>query len=209
MPRKKACYVNEVDPIKDVKKIDLIKHILAMEENGQRNLLLFTLGINTAYLISDLTALKFTNLLEVKQNKVHAKAQIMMKETDVGKKIYIHLTKKMQRDILAFMQDQHPTWYEVGDLDHYIFISRMHNGGERAISRHQVWSIISEAATKAGLKNIGPHSMRKTFGYHLYKNGTDIKLIQDILNHSSTTITCRYIGIAQEDKGQPVHSPGL
>ncbi|WP_241433230.1 hypothetical protein [Listeria cornellensis] len=78
--------MNEVDPIKDVEKIDLIKHILAMGEYGQRNLLLFTLGINTAYLISDLTALKFSNLLEVNQNKVHAKAQIMMKETDAGKK---------------------------------------------------------------------------------------------------------------------------
>ncbi|MBC6316877.1 tyrosine-type recombinase/integrase [Listeria grandensis] len=49
--------------------------------------------------------------------------------------------------------------------------------------------ILSEAGKKAGLKNIGPHSMSKTFGYHLYKNGTSVELIQDLLNHSSAKIT--------------------
>ncbi|WP_268818337.1 integrase [Paenibacillus alkaliterrae] len=46
---------------------------------------------------------------------------------------------------------------------------------------------------------IGCHSHRKTFGYHAYKLGTDIVLLQQIFNHSSPSVTLRYIGILQCD----------
>ncbi|WP_416348689.1 hypothetical protein [Listeria seeligeri] len=42
--------------------------------------------------------------------------------------------------------------------------------------------------------------MRKTFGYHLYKNGVGLELIQLFLNHSSPRISLRYISIEQGDK---------
>ncbi len=41
--------------------------------------------------------------------------------------------------------------------------------------------------------------MRKTFGYHHYKKFNDVVLLQKILNHSSSSITLRYIGISQEE----------
>ena len=41
--------------------------------------------------------------------------------------------------------------------------------------------------------------MRKTFGYHAYKKGMDITVIQKLLNHSSTAVTLSYIGITRDD----------
>ncbi|WP_259455111.1 tyrosine-type recombinase/integrase [Listeria monocytogenes] len=67
---------------------------------------------------------------------------------------------------------------------------------------------MSTADKKAGLENLGTHSMRKTFGYHLYKNGVGLELIQVLVNYSPK-ITLRYIGIEQEDKDQAVSSLGL
>ncbi|WP_234288470.1 tyrosine-type recombinase/integrase [Listeria ivanovii] len=90
-----------------------------------------------------------------------------------------------------------------------MFTSRKKNGGERPLSRQQGWYIISKAGKKAGLQHLGTHSMRKTFGYHLYKNGVGLELIQLLSNHSSPKITLRYIGIEQEDKDQAVSSLGL
>ncbi len=46
--------------------------------------------------------------------------------------------------------------------------------------------------------NVGTHTMRKTFGYHHYKQFNDVALLQKILNHSSPSITLRYISIYQE-----------
>ena len=43
------------------------------------------------------------------------------------------------------------------------------------------------------------HTMRKTFGYHHYKQFNDVALLQKILNHSSPSITLRYISIYQEE----------
>ncbi|WP_436242946.1 tyrosine-type recombinase/integrase [Paenibacillus sp. LjRoot56] len=46
---------------------------------------------------------------------------------------------------------------------------------------------------------MGTHTLRKTFGYFAYKAGTDIVLLQQIFNHSSPSVTLRYIGILQDD----------
>ena len=45
---------------------------------------------------------------------------------------------------------------------------------------------------------IGTHSLRKTFGYHHYKQFDNIELLQKIFNHSYSAITLRYIGIEQD-----------
>ena len=43
------------------------------------------------------------------------------------------------------------------------------------------------------------HSLHKTFFYHLYKIYKDVALLQALLNHSSPSITLRYIGISQDN----------
>ncbi len=54
----------------------------------------------------------------------------------------------------------------------------------------------AEAARAVNLMQpVGTDTMRKTFGYHAYHNGTDVAIIHDILNHSSPRITLRSIGI--------------
>ena len=40
--------------------------------------------------------------------------------------------------------------------------------------------------------------LRKTFGYHFYQEKKDIALLQTIFNHSTPTVTLRYIGINQD-----------
>lgn len=53
---------------------------------------------------------------------------------------------------------------------------------------------------KAGLNIVvGTHTMRKTFGYHHYKQNKDVAMLQMIFNHSNPRTTLRYIGIAQDE----------
>ena len=47
---------------------------------------------------------------------------------------------------------------------------------------------------------IGTHTMRKTFGYHAYKNGVSLELLMGIFNHSTQAMTLRYIGITESQK---------
>lgn len=51
-----------------------------------------------------------------------------------------------------------------------------------------------------GLEGISTHSFRKYFATNLYVNNNyNIQLVREILQHSSTVITQKYIGIQQKD----------
>ena len=66
------------------------------------------------------------------------------------------------------------------------------------MERGQAWNILHDAGKRFGLEKIGTHTMRKTFGYHFYKQTGDIVTLQKIFNHASIHITLRYIGIEQD-----------
>ena len=60
--------------------------------------------------------------------------------------------------------------------------------------------MINTACKKANIEgNFGTHTLRKTFGYHFYKQFKDIVMLQKILNHSHPSITLRYIGIDEDE----------
>ena len=73
----------------------------------------------------------------------------------------------------------------------------------------QTWKIISDAAEVLGLENIGTHSLCKTFGDHQIKRGTNVTLLMKTFNHSSESVTLRYIGITQDDMDAAVQALDL
>ncbi|MGX7201597.1 recombinase [Enterococcus plantarum] len=196
-----------VEPFRDKKQIDAMKAILSSGKMGQRNVLLFSIGINTAYRISDLRRLKLSDVLTISRDRVIAKDRLEMKEQKTGKHNSIIISNKLRKLIMEYCTEVFS--YEIAnrEFDHYLFPSQ--KGTDEPMKRQTLWEILSNAAKSIGVSNIGSHSMRKTFGYFLYKNGTSIEIIQDLLNHSSQRETLRYIGITQEDKDTAVISLDL
>jgi len=70
----------------------------------------------------------------------------------------------------------------------------------------QAYRILNHSAKSIGLNEIGTHSMRKSFGYHYYKKTKDIALLMELFNHSSQTVTLRYIGISQDVLNNSINS---
>ncbi|MEW9122691.1 MAG: tyrosine-type recombinase/integrase [Thermotaleaceae bacterium] len=182
--------MNFVEPIREIKHIETIKKLL---KDNPRDHLLFVIGINTAFRVSDLLELKYKDVMDEKQN-LHT--YFKLKETKTGKNNKVIITKNVQKALKSYIKENFN-----GELDEYLFKSRK---GVRAINRKSAWRIIGDAARIIGLTDIGVHSLRKTFAYHQYKAGTDIVLLQDMLNHSSPAITLRYIGITQDEKDRAV-----
>jgi integrase len=63
----------------------------------------------------------------------------------------------------------------------------------------QAHRIVRAGGESIGLE-VSCHSLRKTFGYHAWKNGTPPALLMKIYNHSGFEVTKRYLCIEQEDK---------
>ena len=65
---------------------------------------------------------------------------------------------------------------------------------ERAVQKH-----LKAVCDVLQIENVSTHSFRKWYATEIYKrNGNDILLVQQLLQHSSPTITRRYIGISDE-----------
>jgi len=61
------------------------------------------------------------------------------------------------------------------------------------LTRQSIWKIVSDAANAAGLEEkVSPHSLRHSFATHLLDGGADIRVVQELLGHSSVTTTQIY-----------------
>ena len=68
-----------------------------------------------------------------------------------------------------------------------------------AISERQVQKHLKAACEYLGLSGISTHSFRKYFATQIYiNNGYNIELVRQLLQHSSTSVTQKYIGIQQK-----------
>lgn len=66
---------------------------------------------------------------------------------------------------------------------------------ERTVQRH-----LQQVCDYLGYAGIGTHSFRKYYATEIYKNnGYNIALVQQLLQHSSTAVTQRYIGIQRQE----------
>ena len=174
-----------VQPIRDLKKIETIKKLLKLK--NQRDFCLFVLGINSGLRISDLLKLKISDVLENDKIKV----RIRLREKKTNKFKDFPLSSKTKTALKDYLKTRNYAENEP------LFLSRMNKG---FLSRQQAYKIINDVAKEVGIKEkIGTHTLRKTFGYHAYNNGYDITLIQKLFNHSSPSVTLRYIGITQDE----------
>ena len=70
----------------------------------------------------------------------------------------------------------------------------------KSISVPGVRWIISRYAQQSGLgKSIHPHSLRHSFATHLVNSGCDVRIVQEMLGHSSISTTQRYTHVNLEN----------
>ena len=188
----------EIKAMSDV----LNKHIKNAENENQlqiahRNKLLFFVGINVGIRASDLRTLKFSFFLNDDGCFKEYYKFLPKKQKKYKKPIKIYFNTTVKKVITDYLE-----LYPVENLDSYMFKSRK---GDNAISVDSLYRIIKDTAKEAKIeKNIGSHSLRKTWGFWQWHNATDksekLDMLQECFKHSSSLTTLRYIGLMDEEK---------
>ena len=170
--------MNEAQAIKDRKTLN---ELLDVYEPYSKEQILLEYCLYTGLRISDVLSAKVGESLAGVRR---------LKEQKTGKSKTIKLNSKLVNSISIYASNNNLT-----DDDYLFFSSR--NRAEH-IKRSRASKIIAKAGDMIG-RVCSAHSLRKTFGYLAYKNGTSIELLMQIFNHSSQSVTLRYIGITQEN----------
>ena len=94
-----------------------------------------------------------------------------------------------QRALQAYLVRTRPGLASLGRGTPALFLNQ--RGGR--LSRQSAWQIISNAANDAGLTDhISPHTLRHSFATHLLEGGADVRVVQELLGHSSVATTQIY-----------------
>ncbi len=186
--------MNYVEPIRDLKKLQRIKKLL-LKDGKVKELVLFEIGIKTGLRISDILKLTWKDVYSELGENPTFRQSIMITEKKTGKSKQFRLSDNVKKTVnqLAELKNSRET--------DFIFMSDSNSvtATKSAWTRQYVWQFLNDYGYRSGIKSkIGTHTLRKTFGYHAYKNGVDLSLLMRIFNHSSQAVTLRYIGITQD-----------
>ena len=172
------------EPIKDLKQLEKMKEELKLIPHGEIFYLIFEFGLNSGLRISDILRLKVNQVLD---------DYISIREQKTGKLKKFPVNENLRVLIKKYLKTR-----KLKCTD-FLFKSTKYFG-LCSVNRSSVNRALKRAAENAGItSHVSTHTMRKTFGYHYYKQTKDIVLLQKIFNHSSTHITLRYIGMDQEE----------
>lgn len=189
--------MNTAHPIRNKEELEKLKIYYRHLRPSPRNELLIIIGLNTALRISDILLLRWDSVYDFEKKEF--RNHISLTEKKTGKHSDIYMNNPIKEALAGYY-----TWMETKGQkifkEKYLFCHEQEN---IAISRVQAFRIIKRAANFYNIEGvISCHSLRKTFGYHAWKQGISPVLLMNIYNHSSFQVTQRYLGIEQDDKDE-------
>lgn len=188
--------MNEVQPIRDINVIVQIKNYLKV--TSFRNYIFFSMGIHSGLRVSDLLLLQVAHVRDQLHINFVAQKTKNRKKKRKRKKFIIH--PDYYDDLMIYIQDM--------PEDAYLFASRQKKTITGAVGepirRETAWRIMNNLAERFSLENIGVHSLRKTWGYHLITSAPPeqaafvMALLMEMFGHETQEETLRYLGLTQD-----------
>jgi len=130
--------------------------------------------------ISELTALNLDDLVDPTMVRLFGKG---------SKERIVPVGSYAQSSLEVYLVRARPVLVKKGKGTPAVFLNQ--RGGR--LSRQSAWQIISDAADAAKIQSeVSPHTLRHSFATHLLEGGADVRVVQELLGHSSVATTQIY-----------------
>ena len=169
------------------KVIEVIESISSTDANTSRNKLIFEFLYGTGARISelvntDLDDIDFeSNIVKIRFGK-GSKQRII----PLGKQLKIAINNYLTRERNALVSSKKSC------------NSLLLNSRGARLSRQSIWEVINKIALQNNLAELTPHTLRHAFATHLLEGGADVRVVQELLGHSSVNTTQIYTHITVE-----------
>ena len=165
----------------------LIDSLDGVDENSTRDKLVFEFLYGTGARISelvntDLEDIDFdSNMLKIRFGKGSKQRMV-----PIGNSLKIGINNYLTRSRNALINAKKPS------------NSLLLNSKGGRLSRQSIWEIVNKVAQQNNLEDLTPHSLRHAFATHLLEGGADVRVVQELLGHSSVNTTQIYTHITVE-----------
>ncbi len=176
-------------PIKDTNVLHEVEDTLLHNfREGRRNYTIFQVGKATLLRVSDVLALRRSEIYE-DDGTIKKNAYIRDKKTGKPNILYLKPVKQDLIDYFNWLNEQNiqSEWLFPSSRDY-----------SRHITEKQFYKVMAKTGDLLGINYLGTHSMRKSGAYRVYtQTHYNIGLVMSLLNHSSEAMTLKYLGLDQ------------
>jgi len=193
------------DPSKQVRGPKLTRRLPACLDKEEIVKLLMSpdtatvLGVRDRALMEVLyaTGMRVSELCGLRVQDYNQEAMEMRVLGKGGKERIVLLNQSAQSWLSKYLAEY---WTKLAEgrtpqAEHPLFVSRQ----ATRLSSRSVHRIVMKHAIKAGInKTITPHTLRHTFATHLLEGGADLRVVQDLLGHTTINTTQIYTHVSLE-----------
>lgn len=193
----------EEDPSKQVRGPKLTRRLPSCLDKEEIVRLLMTPDTNTVLGVRDralmevlyATGMRVSELCGLRVQDYNQEAMEMRVLGKGGKERVVLLNHSAHSWLKKYLTEY---WSKLAEgrspqAEHPLFVSRQ----ATRLSSRSVHRIVMKHALKAGInKTITPHTLRHTFATHLLEGGADLRVVQDLLGHTTINTTQIYTHVS-------------
>ena len=180
-------------PLNDEQKFQLMASLDLTIKRGRRDRLILLLMLQAGLRCVEVSRLNYGDLYY----EYNAYRLRLQRKGHTAKDTVIRLRHDLGHELAEFLDDK-----STNEMPMFASLSTKNRDAIVRLSPEEVSDIVTRCMKKAGVfgKQLGPHSLRHTYGCDLVKKGVPLEDIQLLLGHTSPATTMIYAIDAKEQK---------